>query len=65
MKILIVDDHQTMRNVVSNLLQRLGFQNIDEAADGTEALKILRANSQYGLIITDWNMKPMSGLQLL
>jgi len=65
MRVLVVDDYQTMRKVVSHLLKKLGFQNIDEAADGTEALKILRGGNPYGLIVSDWNMEPMTGLQLL
>ncbi len=65
MRVLVVDDYSTMRRIISNLLNQLGFENIDEAADGTEALKVLEDNGPHGLIISDWNMEPMSGLQLL
>ncbi len=68
MKILVVDDYGTMRRIIGNLLKQLGFENIAEAADGTEALQVLEkeeAENSYGLIISDWNMEPMTGLQLL
>jgi len=53
-----------MRRIIRNLLTQIGFTKIDEAADGAEALAKLRA-SQFGLVISDWNMEPMTGLQLL
>lgn len=62
--ILIVDDYNTMRRIVRNLLKQLGFENADEAADGTEAFKKMQ-EKQYGLIVSDWNMQPMTGLELL
>ena len=64
MNILIVDDYKTMLRIIKNLLQQLGFNNVDEAEDGAAALAKLRAKS-YGLVISDWNMEPMTGLQLL
>jgi two-component system chemotaxis response regulator CheY len=66
MKILVVDDFKTMRRIVTNLLAQLGFdlQNIHEATDGENALLKLQENP-YQLIISDWNMEPMDGLQLL
>ncbi|CAA6604516.1 MAG: response regulator [Alphaproteobacteria bacterium] len=64
MKVLIVDDYKTMLRIVRNLLKQLGFMNVDEATDGSMALQLLR-NAQYGLVISDWNMEPMTGLQLL
>jgi two-component system chemotaxis response regulator CheY len=64
MRVLAVDDYQTMLRIVSNLLQQLGFKNIDTASSGTEALSKIGDN-QYGLIISDWNMEPMTGFQLL
>ena len=64
MNILIVDDYKTMLRIIRNLLKQLGFNNIDEASDGSEALQKAKKNS-YGLIISDWNMEPMTGLQLL
>jgi two-component system chemotaxis response regulator CheY len=64
MSILIVDDYKTMLRIVRNLLKQLGFDNVDEAIDGSEALNKLRAKP-YGLVISDWNMEPMTGYQLL
>jgi two-component system chemotaxis response regulator CheY len=64
MKVLIVDDYKTMLRIVRNLLNQIGFKDIDEAMDGTEALqKFQKAN--YGLVISDWNMEPMSGYDFL
>ncbi len=63
-KILIVDDYQTMLRVLSNLLRQLNFTNVEEASDGTEALEKLN-QSKFDLIISDWNMEPMSGIELL
>lgn len=64
MPILIVDDYKTMLRIVRNLLKQLGFENVDEATDGTMALAKVK-EKQYGLIISDWNMEPMSGFELL
>ncbi len=64
MSVLIVDDYKTMLRIIRNLLKQLGFNHVDEAADGSAALQKLRDKS-YGLVISDWNMEPMSGLQLL
>ena len=64
MPILIVDDYKTMLRIIRNLLKQLGFNNVDEAADGATALQKLR-QKDYLLIISDWNMEPMTGLQLL
>ena len=64
MPILIVDDYKTMLRIIRNLLKQLGFDNVDEATDGSTALARLREKS-YGLVISDWNMEPMTGLQLL
>lgn len=63
-KILIVDDFSTMRRIVKNLLNDLGFFNTSEADDGTTALEELR-KAKYDLIITDWNMPGMAGIDLL
>ncbi|SDH81208.1 response regulator [Roseospirillum parvum] len=65
MKILIVDDYKTMLRIIRNLLRQLGFVDIEEATDGSAALQMLRTGGPYGLIISDWNMEPMTGLQLL
>lgn len=64
MPVLIVDDYKTMLRIIRNLLKQLGFNNVDEASDGSEALGKMRAK-QYGLVISDWNMEPMTGIQLL
>ncbi len=64
MKILIVDDFSTMRKIIRNILTQLGFKNILEADDGTTALDVL-AKESVDLIISDWNMPKMSGLELL
>jgi two-component system chemotaxis response regulator CheY len=62
--VLIVDDYKTMLRIIGNLLKQLGFSNVDEASDGSMALQKIREKS-YSLIISDWNMEPMTGLQLL
>jgi two-component system chemotaxis response regulator CheY len=64
MNVLIVDDYQTMLRIVRNLLKQVGFSNVDEASDGSMALQMARVGN-YGLIISDWNMEPMTGLQFL
>ena len=61
---LIVDDYKTMLRIIRNLLKQLGFNSVDEAIDGSSALTKLR-DKDFGLVISDWNMEPMSGLQLL
>lgn len=62
--ILIVDDYKTMLRIIRNLLRQLEFNNVEEATDGAEALTKLRGGT-FGLVISDWNMQPMNGLQLL
>ncbi len=62
--ILIVDDYTTKLRIIKNLLKQLGFNNVDEATDGTAALEKIKAK-EYGLVISDWNMEPMTGLELL
>ncbi len=64
MPILVVDDYQTMVRIIRNLLKQLGFEDVDEAADGTAALSKLK-EKRYGLVISDWNMAPMTGYELL
>lgn len=64
MPILVVDDYQTMVRIIRNLLKQLGFEDVDEASDGSEALAKMRER-KYGLIISDWNMQPMTGYELL
>jgi len=63
-KILIVDDFATMRRIMKNILKQLGFTNIVEADDGTSALEELEKSS-FDLIVSDWNMPKMTGLDLL
>lgn len=64
MPILIVDDYRTMLRIIRNLLSKLGFTDIDEAADGSQALAMMKARN-YSLVISDWNMQPMTGFELL
>ena len=64
LKILIVDDFSTMRRIIRNLLKELGFTNVDEAEDGAVALQKLQAE-KFELVLADWNMPNMDGLQLL
>jgi two-component system, chemotaxis family, chemotaxis protein CheY len=64
MPVLIVDDYKTMIRIIRNLLKQLGFANVDEAGDGSAALDMMR-HKDYGLIISDWNMEPMTGYELL
>lgn len=63
-KVLVVDDFPTMRRIVKNLLKQLGFENIDEADDGVNALAKLK-NGGFGLVVSDWNMPNMEGIDLL
>lgn len=65
MDVLIVDDYGTMRRIIRNLLKQLGFMNVEEAVDGKEAWGMIQNKKSYGLIISDWNMEPMTGLELL
>lgn len=65
MKILVVDDSSTMRRIINNTLQRLGYVDILEAEHGVEAWDILDQNSDIGVLITDWNMPEMNGLELV
>jgi len=64
MPILIVDDYKTMLRIIRNLLKQLGFDNVDEATDGSAALLKLR-QKDFALVISDWNMEPMTGIELL
>ncbi len=64
MRILIVDDYKTMLRIIRNLLKQLSFDNIEDAMDGSGALQKLR-EKEFWLIISDWNMEPMTGLELL
>jgi two-component system chemotaxis response regulator CheY len=62
--VLVVDDYNTMIRIIRNLLRQLGFRDVDEANDGSAALTKMRKR-KYGLVISDWNMEPMTGYDLL
>ena len=62
--ILVVDDYKTMVKIVRHLLGQLGYKNIDDASNGAEAFEKMQSK-KYGLVISDWNMEPMTGIQLL
>jgi len=64
MKVLVVDDFATMRRIVKNVLRQIGFKNISEADDGKSALSELR-KEKYDLVMCDWNMPEMPGIDLL
>ena len=64
MPVLVVDDYNTMIRIIRNLLKQLGFEDVDDASDGSAALSKLR-EKRYGLVISDWNMEPMTGYELL
>jgi len=64
MQILVVDDYNTMLRILKNLLKQLGFNNVETAMDGAEALSKLNA-SKIDFVISDWNMEPMTGIELL
>jgi two-component system chemotaxis response regulator CheY len=64
MNVLIVDDYKTMLRIIKNLLNQLGFEHVDEATDGTMAYQ-MATEKNYGLVISDWNMEPMSGYEFL
>ncbi len=64
MSILVVDDASTMVRITRNMLQQLGFDDVDGSHGGSTALEMMRAK-RYGLVISDWNMEPMTGYDLL
>jgi len=64
MPVLVVDDYGTMVRIIRNLLRQIGFADVDDAKDGTTALEKLHSR-RYGLVISDWNMEPMTGYDLL
>ena len=64
MPVLVVDDYNTMIRIIRNLLKQIGFVDVDEATDGVAALAKMR-DKRYGLVISDWNMEPMTGYELL
>ena len=64
MNVLVVDDYKTMTRIVRSLMEQLGFHNVDEALNGPDALALIQSKD-YGLVLSDWNMQPMSGFELL
>jgi two-component system, chemotaxis family, chemotaxis protein CheY len=62
--VLVVDDYSTMVRIIRNLLRQLGFEDVDDASDGASALEKMQGK-RYGLVISDWNMEPMTGYDLL
>ncbi|HUZ66391.1 MAG TPA: response regulator [Beijerinckiaceae bacterium] len=62
--ILVVDDYGTMVRIIKNLLKQIGYENVDDAANGEAALEKIKTK-RYGLVISDWNMEPMTGYELL
>lgn len=64
MKVLVVDDFATMRKIIRNILKQIGFEHIVEAEDGHAALQVLK-NEEVGLVVTDWNMPNLTGIELL
>jgi two-component system chemotaxis response regulator CheY len=64
MNVLVVDTYPAMRRIIRNLLAEIGFSNVDEAGGGQAALE-MAARKKYGLIISDWHMEPVSGIELL
>ncbi|MBI2400242.1 MAG: chemotaxis response regulator CheY [Deltaproteobacteria bacterium] len=64
MKILVVDDFSTMRRIIKNILREIGYNNVDEADDGSTALEKLKS-AKFDFVVTDWNMPNMPGIELL
>ena len=64
MPVLVVDDYKTMIRIVRTLLNQIGFGNVHEASDGQSALDLMK-QQKIGLVISDWNMEPMTGYELL
>lgn len=64
MSVLVVDDYKTMVRIVRGLLGQLGFTNVDDAPDGRSALEMTKTRN-YGLVLSDWNMQPMTGIEFL
>jgi len=64
MKLLLIDDQKSIRDIAKFMLQQAGFQHVDECDNGPEALQLMRIKN-HNLVISDWNMEPMTGLELL
>ncbi len=65
MKLLVVDDSSTMRRIIKNTLARLGYKDVLEGEDGVQGWNVLNENTDTGMLITDWNMPEMNGLELV
>ncbi len=65
LKLLVVDDSSTMRRIIKNTLQRLGYDDVLEAEHGVEAWQIMERTPDINVLITDWNMPEMNGLDLV
>jgi len=65
LKLLVVDDSSTMRRIIKNTLARIGHKDVLEAEHGLEAWKIMQENPDIDVLITDWNMPEMNGLELV
>ena len=65
MKLLVVDDSSTMRRIIKNTLARLGYKDVLEGADGIEGWEQMNTNPDIDMLITDWNMPEMNGLELV
>jgi two-component system chemotaxis response regulator CheY len=65
LKLLVVDDSSTMRRIIKNTLSRLGYENVLEGEDGLQGWSALNENTDIGMLITDWNMPEMNGLELV
>jgi len=65
LKLLVVDDSSTMRRIIKNTLARLGYKDVLEGADGVEGWTQLDSNPDVEMLITDWNMPEMNGLELV
>ncbi|WP_331775642.1 chemotaxis response regulator CheY [Sulfurospirillum sp. 1612] len=65
MKLLVVDDSSTMRRIIKNTLARLGYTDVLEAEHGVDAWQVMEKNSDIDMLITDWNMPEMNGLELV
>lgn len=65
MKLVVVDDSSTMRRIIKNTLARLGYKDVLEGEDGVQGWEVLNENPDTGMLITDWNMPEMNGLELV
>jgi two-component system chemotaxis response regulator CheY len=65
LKLLVVDDSSTMRRIIKNTLSRLGYEDVLEGEDGLQGWTVLNENTDIGMLITDWNMPEMNGLELV